>query len=358
MFDWLTDRSGCPVDPATRDWIDRRWAWLEDPFGRDRLLRTRVILPEPEDFPDPFAGSPEDARVMLDRVCGYLGIDPGTVELSVYEDRNPVHGGQWRQGTAGLYHAEAGRFLVGVEASNLDDPLGLVGTLAHELGHVLLLGHGRISDEEEDHEPLTDLLTVFLGFGVFTANSAIREQSWQMGAVAGWSVGRRGYLTMAMFGYALARFARARGEERPAWERHLRPDVRTPFRGAVRFLAADPTPALPPAPAAPVVPEGPPPEPTTGDWGVDADGEDGDIDPDREDRHTATPYERLRAAFERLQRAVAVAFTVALVGLLGVMAGGLLGGILGRIDLGVITGGVALAGLAVWKIAQNWGDRG
>jgi uncharacterized protein YjbI with pentapeptide repeats len=243
MLDWLAPKPECPVDPATRDWIDRRWAWLEEQFGRERLLKARVVLPLAEYFPDDYSDDPEDVRAMLDRVCGYMGIDPATVELSVYEDRNPVHEGQWKQGTAGLYHEEAGRFRVWVELSNLADPLGMVGTMAHELGHVLLLGQGRITAEVEDHEPLTDLLSVFLGLGVFTANSVLRENYWHAGVVSGWSMGRRGYLSMPMFGYALALFARARDEEKPEWERHLRPDVRAAFRAANRFLSNCDSPA-------------------------------------------------------------------------------------------------------------------
>ena len=64
------------------------------------------------------------------------------------------------------------------------------------LGHVHLLGHGRIDDEAEDHEPLTDLLTVLFGMGVFTANAVIREHHWDAGPVSGWSINRRGYLGM------------------------------------------------------------------------------------------------------------------------------------------------------------------
>src|SRR5262249_43567735 len=155
MFGWFRSKPECPVDPATREWVDRRWDWLEGQFGLERLRSTVVVLPRPEFFPDPYNGTEEDVRRMLDRVGEYLGIDPDTVRLSLYEDRNPVHKGQWRQGTAGLYHPERGKFRVWVEVSNLSDPLGLVGTMAHELGHVHLLGHGRISQETEDQEPLT-----------------------------------------------------------------------------------------------------------------------------------------------------------------------------------------------------------
>jgi hypothetical protein len=108
---------------------------------------------------------------------------------------------------------------------------------------VHLLGHGRISVDTEDHEPLTDLLTVFFGLGVFTANSVIRETSWHAGQLSGWSIGRRGYLGMPVYGYAFARFARARGEDGSDWSRELRPDVRSAFKQAMRFLEKETSPA-------------------------------------------------------------------------------------------------------------------
>jgi hypothetical protein len=237
MFGWFRTKAECPVNPSTRAWIDERWSWLEAEFGVERLRGARVILPRPEYFPDPFSGKPEDARALLDRVCGYMGIDAASIELSLCEYRNPVYEGQWREGTAGLYHPKAGKFRIWVELTKLADPLAMVGTMAHELGHVHLLGHGRISHVTEDHEPLTDLLTVFLGLGVFTANSVIRERHWQWGDFAGWSIGRRGYLGMPEYGYAFALFARARGEDGAAWSRELRLDVRTAFNQSMRFLS-------------------------------------------------------------------------------------------------------------------------
>lgn len=239
MFDWFRSRPECPVDPSTREWIDTRWAWLEEQFGLERLRNGRVILPRPEFFPDPFHGKEDDARQMLDLVCAYMNIEPTTVEMSLYQDDSPVYEGEWRHGTAGLYHPEEGKFRIWVEVANLEDPLAMVGTMAHELGHVHLLGHGRISDEAEDHEPLTDLLTVYFGMGVFTANSVIREHYWNAGQVSGWSMGRRGYLGMPAYGYAFARFARARGEVTAEWVRELRLDVRSAFKQSMQLLAAE-----------------------------------------------------------------------------------------------------------------------
>ena len=250
MLPWFNAKPECPVDAATKDWIDRRWAWLTQEFGLQRLRDATVVLPLAQFFPDEFDGRPEDAQRMLDRVCGYMGVDPAGLKLSIYTENNPVFEGQWQRGTSGLYQQDGEQHHIWIEQANLGDPVGMVGTMAHELGHVHLLGNGRISDETADHEPLTDLLTVFLGLGVFTANSVIYEQYLRQGAYARERMGKRGYLTMPQFAYALALFARDRAEEQPAWAEHLRPDVREPFANACCFLAAPPETAALPARAA------------------------------------------------------------------------------------------------------------
>lgn len=237
MFGWFRSKAECPVDPVTRDWIEWRMRWLAEQFTWERLRSGRVILPTPEFFPDPFENTADDAQVILNRVCGYMEIDPNTLLLSIYQDSEPNFEGQWRQSAAGHFREIGGKFQISIEESNLDDPLALIATIAHELGHVHLLGHRRISPETEDHEPLTDLLTVFLGMGIFTANSVIRENYWFEGGYSGWKMGKQGYLTMPMFGYAFAIYARARGEENPEWSRLLRADVRSPFKAGFRYLA-------------------------------------------------------------------------------------------------------------------------
>jgi hypothetical protein len=243
LFGLFRSQPVCPIDDATREWVDDRWRFLIAQFGVERVRDAPLILPTPEFFPDHYEGTEPDARRLLDRVCGYMGIDPGCIEMCLYDDQaplvnHPMFGGR-SEGTAGLYQSVGGRFRIWVEAANLSDPLGMVGTMAHELGHVHLLGHGRIAEDAPDHEPLTDLLTVFLGLGVFTANSVIREQYWHEGYSAGWKMGRRGYLSMPIYGYAFALFAKTRREDGSEWVRELRPDVRAAFKQSMRFLAGE-----------------------------------------------------------------------------------------------------------------------
>jgi HEAT repeat protein len=115
--------------------------------------------------------------------------------------------------------------------------MSLVGTLAHELAHAILLGEGYLANEVPDHEYVTDLLTVFLGLGVFAANSVMRESYSRDSQWYVWQIGARGYLSERSFGYALAIWAWMRGENGAEWEVHLRPNVRAVMRDALTYLS-------------------------------------------------------------------------------------------------------------------------
>jgi hypothetical protein len=236
MFGWFQPR--CPVASREKAWIEQRMRWLAAEFGLERARTAPVILPTPEFFPDAYNGTEADGNVVFERVCRYMGISPGPLRLEYYTGHRPlpVDGFQTQEGAAGLYEGTTWGTRVQVDAAALQDPLMLVATVAHELGHVLLLGQGRISPEEPDHEPLTDLLTVFLGLGVFTANTRVRSGASHSGTTETWSIQRLGYMSQEMTGYALALFARIREEENPAWARHLCLDVRTYFKKGLRYL--------------------------------------------------------------------------------------------------------------------------
>jgi hypothetical protein len=139
---------------------------------------------------------------------------------------------------SGLYAAESQKVRIRIDSSHLDDPESLVATYAHELAHAHLLGQGRILPDEPDCEPLTDLATVFFGLGIFGANVAFRQESYFLGNHHATSQSRQGYLTVEQWAYALALFACLRGEQRPAWVRYLRHNVRGPCRAGLACLKA------------------------------------------------------------------------------------------------------------------------
>ena len=247
MFNWFRSARS-PVDEATRDWVAWRFQWLVDTFG-PAPLQLPVVCPTVDDFPEQFDGSPAVTYSIMRRIADRIGVESAQVDLDIYEQddgqgqlmRSAGLEGRWSSDGAAGYFVEEdahdnARFTVAIERSVATHPSSAVATIAHELCHARLLGGRYLTGNEEDGEPLTDLATVFFGYGLFTANALVRESSWQAGGMAGWSVGRQGYLTYPILGFALATFAVARGEDRPRWMRHLRPDARAPFRQGLSYL--------------------------------------------------------------------------------------------------------------------------
>lgn len=212
--------------------------WLLEEFGSDAFRRVTVVLPTDEFFPDSYSADEDDARALVDRVCEYMSVNPDLIELEFFEDERKqaqkdfVYAEGSSGGPVGHYQKRRNKFVVSLESSQLTDPMSLVATIAHELGHVRLLGEGRVHGAFEDHEPMTDLLTVFFGLGIFTANSAFTFDAHSQG----WQAQTRGYLNEEMFGYALALFALMRGERNPAWSRYLQGSVSTYFKNGLKYL--------------------------------------------------------------------------------------------------------------------------
>ena len=238
MFGWF--RPSCPVDPAAKQWIEERLQWLSEEFGSNAFGDKAVILPTPEFFPDPFDGSKRSVRALLDRVCEYMGVVPALVALKFVADAGKIwlvnESGDYLPHAAGTYSEGERKYIIRIDRSGLDDPMGLVGTMAHELAHVLLLGEGRIMQETYDNELLTDLTTVFHGLGIFLANTP-RVWDSQYTTWPGTKLRKPEYMTPPMFGYALAHLAWHRNEDKPSWARHLRWDARTNLKQGLRYLS-------------------------------------------------------------------------------------------------------------------------
>ena len=171
MLDWFRSRPKPPIDTWHKAWTETRMLWLADQLGGDRLLKAKVLRPVRDDFPDVDARTDDGARRLMEFLCEVMGIEPRKIELEVVEDEQIP-------GAAGHYDAlDSGRTVVRIGRSRLAEFQGLVATLAHELAHELLLGRGLLTTEADDHELVADLLPVFLGLGIFAANSTIFERT-------------------------------------------------------------------------------------------------------------------------------------------------------------------------------------
>lgn len=239
-------RAKLPISDEDRQWVENGFDRLDRVLGRKRLLEASIVLPDAEHFPDPYDKSEAAVERMFCRICAYMQVDRGQIDLEIFPDETselsklmPYWSGGTGSSCAGLYFHpddQSHKMVVAMRESNMEDPLMVVATLAHELGHVILLGGGRIDHNTKDMEPLTDLLTVYLGFGIFTANCSGRFRQWHKDGKQGWSMQRLGYLPEEVHGYALARFAHERSERNPKWTQHLSTNVRSYFKKSEAWL--------------------------------------------------------------------------------------------------------------------------
>jgi hypothetical protein len=84
-----------------------------------------------------------------------------------------------------------------------------------------------------------DLISVYLGLGVFAANACFDAEKITGYRNLGFRTSLVGFMTAPMYGYVLARYACQRHETDPAWAQALDTNPRTYFEQALRFLATD-----------------------------------------------------------------------------------------------------------------------
>jgi tetratricopeptide (TPR) repeat protein len=206
MFGLFSKKTYRPsVTAEDKDWVEKNLIWLIEAFGLDKLRTQPFIQPNAEFFPYDNLKDTDQFRQLFEQLCKYWDLNPQEIEVKFFDD---IMSKQWTimrpQGKtnepSGLYYqihtSDEVRFNIQLAKSNLDKPQLLVSVLAHELAHVKLLGGNYINRNDPDMEPLTDLATIYFGFGVFIANSVITKDTY-------W-IGRSGYLPNQIISYANA----------------------------------------------------------------------------------------------------------------------------------------------------------
>jgi hypothetical protein len=240
-----------PIDPEQQEWADQSFRRLGRLLGARRLLDATVILPTPEHFPDPYDRSADPLRRMVDRIATVVKVDPSQIDVELFSSDHdlsstlvPFFSGK-SSGAAGLYfHEPDERQTIAINEAELKDPMALVAVIVHEICHILLLRPGLVKRDDPDMEPLNDLLTIFLGFGIFTANSAFQFSQYTNNRSQGWSTKRLGYLSEPMLGYALARFAYERGEQKPSWASFVKSNISPYMKRSLAWLSDTQQPRL------------------------------------------------------------------------------------------------------------------
>ena len=235
------------LDADIEDWHLETWRTLLDRFASEMpLVETPVALPTRDFFPPTDATGHARAEHVFACVKTVMGLsDNWPCELEAQPRRFngqrvsefvAITGGDEPNGT---FRVEPdGRVMITYAPDLLDDPVGLVATLAHELSHYLLAGQADLV-EDETHELMTDLTVAFAGLGVFGANSAFSFEQYGDAFSQGWRSRGAGYLSPRSWAFALAVFGELRGDD-GGMGGHLKPEIENLRRQAIKYLRKTP----------------------------------------------------------------------------------------------------------------------
>lgn len=226
-------------DETEREHLIGELAELIKAAGSDSFLTAAIIEPNDRSFPDPWTPDSAGVERLLRRLLGYATLEYLTLTLEI--DRfSDVAGNVMMDGTASGHQGTAAWFAgirdgvcsFGVDTNGLDDPIGLIGTLAHEVAHAYRHEKDLRQPVTAHEERLTDLTTVYLGSGILTTNATQRFRSGQKGAGSWYSRAQGGYLSMQSMSFLLAAQIVARGVPARSIARALSPNQRACFKAA------------------------------------------------------------------------------------------------------------------------------
>jgi hypothetical protein len=230
-------------DPDEREHLLGELANLIATVGAETFLSSAVIEPSDRWFPDPWTPDVDGVERLLRRVLAYAGL--GELELTIAIDRfADATGKVMLDGRPGGHEGTAAWFAgirdgvcsFGVDTRGLEDPIGLIGTLAHEVAHAYRHVKELRQPVRLHEERLTDLTTIYLGFGILTVNATQRFRSGQHGAGSWYSRAEGGYLGIQSMSYLLAAQVVARGTAPSAIGRLLATNQRACFKAACKQL--------------------------------------------------------------------------------------------------------------------------
>jgi hypothetical protein len=212
-----------PIDEDELEWQLATFNWLMAEFGD--VAETPLVLPTPQWFPPSQRQGHGRVEDLFGHVRRAARMEEWPCDLQAGRSERPIQVGnalllrhEGAPAPCGTFRVAAKdgatRVVITYNPDLAADPTAMIATFAHELGHYLMSTAG--SDPPggwELHELHTDIAAVYLGFGIFLANSARSFSQFQTAGEMGWSSRTQGYLSEGALVTATAIFQRLAGRD-------------------------------------------------------------------------------------------------------------------------------------------------
>ena len=221
------------------------FAWALENFDAD-YFHQHTVLVEPSNkfFPGRVDSQQGMAELIFDRVKAYAGVShwPTRVQDAsscVIESTPTIEiTGNMREvdGKEDPNLPAEQRLLIPYNPQQISNPEGMIASFAHTLAHYLGQTARTPPPGGEEYWPhVTELLAIYLGFGLMFANSAYTFRGG-CGSCYNANANRDAYLTEQQSVYSLAIFAVLKGLPDKSVTSHLKGHLRSFYKKAVREI--------------------------------------------------------------------------------------------------------------------------
>ena len=234
------------LEPESAQWMLDVFAWSLDNFDAE-IFYDYSVLVEPSNrfFPGRENTELGMANLIFDRVKHYAAVSHWPTQVVDHASCSIPDGGQVRIGgplrlTDGAPNhslSQQNSLLIPYNPQQINNPEGLIATFAHTLAHYL----GQMAKEPppggvEYWPHVTELLAIYLGFGLMFANSAYTFRGGCGSCYDAREI-RDAYLTEQQSVYGLAIFAVLKGLPDAAVKRHLKSHLRSFYKKATKEIS-------------------------------------------------------------------------------------------------------------------------
>lgn len=233
-----------PVDLDEFEWLVACFAWLHENLGNPAAANGHI--PQLARHDTPGIAESKGAGELFEAIRELAGMSDWECALQQGEPARSLEGivpiGEFSSKSAlGTFSIEGNTPIIRYDPRLLRNPEQLTATLAHELAHLLICSLGDPPGGHDLHEHATDCAAVYIGFGVFMANSARHFEQFQDLGMQGWRSSNSGYLSENALVTALALFVRLFGHEAGHARDPLKSYLRKDFDKAIKYLDSQAT---------------------------------------------------------------------------------------------------------------------
>ncbi len=232
------------LDESSIVWLFDSFGWALRNLGADLFAdETILVTPSNTHFPGRADSIPGIAAVVFEQVKAYAGmshwpcqlIDQNSCAINA-QPKVVIEGALRGGGSRVSKNVDPEQSLVVTyDPNQINNPEAMIASFAHTLAHYLAsMAPEPPPGGEENWAQVTEVVAVFMGFGLMFSNSAFTFKTGGCGSCKGAAADRTNYLSQHDITYALAIFSVLKGIPVKSVTPHLKKSLRGFFEKCVK----------------------------------------------------------------------------------------------------------------------------